>query len=111
MENKTTKKPSTPKKTQEKQVKKTNKKKMNKMDLYLLIDLSLIVIFTSIMIWVYLKTFAVPDSVVVAVYGILGGECGLLAMIKNRKEAEETRRMELEDRKYFEKMNKEKGDE
>lgn len=84
-------------------------KKFNKMDLFLLIDLLLIIGFTAVMIVIYLKTYAVPDSVVVAVYAILGGECGLLAMIKNTKEREETRRQELEDRKHFEKLNK--GDE
>lgn len=81
-------------------------KKFNKMDFYLLIDLILIIAFTVTMLIIYMKTYNVPDSVVIAVYGILGSETGLLAYLKSAKEREITRRQELEDRKYYNKLEK-----
>lgn len=85
---------------------KKKSKKFNKMDFFLLIDLILIIAFTITMLVIYMKTYSVPDSVVIAVYGILGSETGLLAYLKQSKEREITRRQELEDRKYYEKINK-----
>lgn len=88
------------------------KKKFNKMDLFLLIDLLLIVVFTYIMIKLYITTLAIPDTLCISVFGVLGGELGILGYIKSNKDREETRRQELEDRKYFEKLQEkqEKGD-
>lgn len=85
------------------------KKTFNKMDFFLLIDIILIIIFTGIMLWVYLTTFAIPDTLCTCVFGVLGGELGIMGWIKSSKEKAETRKQELQDRKYFEKLNK--GDE
>ena len=83
-------------------------KKFNKMDFFLLVDLLLIIIFTVVMIVLYINTLAVPDTLIISVFGVLGGELGIMGWIKSTKEREETRRQELEDRKYFSKI---KGDE
>lgn len=85
------------------------KKTFNKMDLFLLIDLILIIAFTVVMIWIYLKSYAIPDTLCTCVFGVLGGELGIMGWIKSNKEKAEARKQELEDRKYFEKLNK--GDE
>lgn len=82
------------------------KKTFNKMDFFLLIDLLLIIIFTGIMIWLYLKSYAIPDTLCTCVFGVLGGELGIMGWIKSNKEKAETRKQELEDRKYFEKLSK-----
>lgn len=81
-------------------------KKFNKMDFFLLIDLLLIIIFTIVMIILYVNTLAIPDTLCVSVFGVLGGELGIMGWIKSSKEKEETRRQELEDRKYYNKLEK-----
>lgn len=86
-------------------------KNFNKMDLFLLIDLLLIIIFTGIMIYLYVTTLSIPDTLCVSVFGVLGGELGIMGWIKSNKDKAETRKQELADRRYFEKLNKEKGDE
>lgn len=84
-------------------------KKFNKMDLFLLVDLLLIIIFTVVMIILYVNTLAVPDTLIVSVFSVLGGELGIMGWIKSTKEREETRRQELEDRKYYNKGVEENG--
>lgn len=82
------------------------KKTFNKMDFFLLVDLLLIIIFTGIMIWLYLQSYAIPDTLCTCVFGVLGGELGIMGWIKSNKEKAEARKQELEDRKHFEKLNK-----
>ena len=85
------------------------KKTFNKMDFFLLVDLLLIIIFTGIMIYLYITTLSIPDTLCVSVFGVLGGELGIMGWIKSNKDKAEARKNELADRKYFEKINK--GDE
>jgi hypothetical protein len=87
------------------------KKTFNKMDFFLFIDLILIIVFTGIMIYLYNKTLSIPDTLCVSVFGVLGGELGVMGWIKSSKEKEETRRQELEDRKYFKNLEKEENKE
>lgn len=90
------------------------KSKLNKMDVVLIIVLLLVVVFTGIMIYLYMTTLAIPDTLCVSVFGLLTGEVSICGLIKSSKEKSLERKHELEDRKYFEKLNKEnenKGDE
>ena len=82
------------------------KKVFNKMDFFLLVDLLLIIIFTITMIVIYTKTYAIPDTLCTCVFGVLGGELGIMGWIKSNKEKTEARKQELADRKYYEKLNK-----
>ena len=59
------------------------------------------------MINIYLTTYAIPDTLCVSVFGVLGGELGIMGWIKTSKEQEASRKAELQDRKYFEKLQKE----
>lgn len=76
------------------------------MDFFLLVDLLLIIIFTVVMIILYVNTLSIPDTLVVSVFGVLGGELGIMGWIKSSKEKAETRKQELADRRYYEKLNK-----
>lgn len=82
------------------------KKTFNKMDFFLLVDLLLMIIFTVVMIVMYNKNLSIPDTLVVSVFGVLGGELGIMGWIKSNKEKAEVRKQELADRKYYEKLNK-----
>jgi hypothetical protein len=91
---------------------KKKNKTFNKMDFFLLVDLVLIIVFTCIMIYLYVNTLSIPDTLCTCVFGVLGGELGIMGWIKSNKEKTEARKIELQDRKYYEKLNKEnKGDE
>ena len=84
------------------------KKTFNKMDFFLLVDLVLMTVFTITMIVVYTKTYAIPDTLCTCVFGVLGGELGIMGWIKSNKEKAEVRKQELADRKYFEKLQTDK---
>lgn len=69
------------------------------MDKILLILAVFLLIFTCVMIWLYYKTYAIPDTLVTCVFGICGGECGVMGWIKTTKERTREREYEIEDRK------------
>lgn len=62
-----------------------------------------ILLFTNRMIELYEATGGIPDTLVVSVFGICGGECGALSWIRTSKEKHRDRRWSLEDEK---RMNK-----
>lgn len=68
---------------------------MNKIDKYLLIVGLSVAVFVAVMVWLFNQYQAVPDTLIVAFFAIMGGECGALAMIKRMKE----RKWEKEDKK------------
>lgn len=78
------------------------KKDLPVMDICLVVVCVIMLAFTSVMIWIFCRYGAVPDTLVVSVYGVLGGECGFLAMIRTAKEKNRDRKNELEDRAYME---------
>ena len=79
------------------------KKKLGTMDKILVIIAMLILVFTVVMIILYIKTGGIPDTLCTCVFGICGGECGAMAWIKTTKERKTDRKYELVDRKYNEK--------
>ena len=72
------------------------------MDICLCVVCVIMLAFTAVMTWIFCRYGAVPDTLVVSVYGVLGGECGFLAMIRTAKEKNRDRKIELEDRAYAE---------
>lgn len=76
------------------------------MNLALLFVAVSVVVFTVVMIDLFKTYGAIPDTLCVSVFGVLGGECGALAWIKNTKEKHRDRKVELEDRKYYEDKEK-----
>lgn len=65
-----------------------------------------VIVFTAIMIDLFKKYGTIPDTLCVSVFSVLGGECGALAWIKNTKEKHRDRKVELEDRKYYDEKEK-----
>lgn len=74
------------------------KRKVRKMDVILVALAVVGFFFTREMIEVYRETGGVPDSLVVGVFGVLGGECGFMALIKNTEERKQDREWQLQDR-------------
>ena len=63
--------------------------------------------FVIAMIALYYATGAIPDTLCTCVFGVCGGECGIMGWIKTTKERQRDRQYELEDRRYEEKRQKE----
>lgn len=78
---------------------------MNKktMDLILIIVGSAVVIFTIVMIWLYLLTGAIPDTLCTCFFVACTGECGFMGWIKTAK----TRYQDHEWQEQFEQKQRE----
>lgn len=61
------------------------KKKLPALDKYVIFSLSSIIIFTIAVLVIFIITQSEPSALVVAFYGVFGGELFLLAMIKRLK--------------------------
>ncbi len=61
-------------------------KKLNKIDVTLILVGITTVIFIAVMIWLYIKTGAVPDSLVAGYFAAVFGEVSICGWIKNIKE-------------------------
>lgn len=70
------------------------------MDLILVIIGVSVVIFTSIMIFLYVLTGGIPDELCRCFFGVIGGECGAMAWIRTSKERNKDREWMKEDRDY-----------
>ena len=64
------------------------------------------VLFVIAMTVIFCIKGAVPDVLITCFFGLVGGECGVMGMIQNRKNRIRERRYELEDRKYEEEKEK-----
>lgn len=81
------------------------------MDIILIIVGVAILIFTIIMIWLYLVTGGIPDTLVTCFFAACTGECGFMGWIKTAKTRNQEREWEKEDekqkRELFEKEKQE----
>ena len=77
--------------------------KKKTMDLILIIVGASVVIFTIVMIWLYLLTGAIPDTLCTCFFVACTGECGFMGWIKTAK----TRYQDHEWQVEFEKQQKE----
>ena len=93
-------KPSNEKRT--KSEKKNIFQRIGVMNLALLFVAVSLIVFTIVMVDMFETYGTIPDTLCVSVFGVLGGECGALAWIKNTKERRYDRQVELEDRKHYE---------
>lgn len=64
------------------------------------------VLFVIAMTVIFCIKGAVPDVLITCFFGLVGGECGVMGMIQNRKNRIRERQYELEDRKYEEEKEK-----
>lgn len=62
------------------------KKSLKTMDIILVIVGIMVVAFTITMIILYVKTGGIPDTLVGCFFGICGGECGVMGLIKHTKD-------------------------
>lgn len=79
--------------------KKTSSSKRNKLDSYVIGILVSAVLFTLVMVIVFIVKDSIPDTLCTCFFTFIGFECGAMATIKNTVERQETRKWELEDRK------------
>jgi len=63
-----------------------NKKKAGVMNVALIILLVITLIFTGIMIYLFMQYQAVPDTLITCFFVAATGECGVLGWIKTAKE-------------------------
>lgn len=77
---------------------KREKKRPGTMDVILLVSGVALLVFTVVMVRIYLRTGAIPDTLCTCVFGALTGECGVMGWIKTSKERNKERRWQVEDR-------------
>lgn len=73
------------------------KKQVKTMDVALVILLLVMLAFTVVMIWIFLKVGSVPDSLVTAVFAVCGGECGVMGWIKTTKDKQKNKEDKQDD--------------
>ena len=74
-------------------------RKLGTMDIVLIVFAVFLGVFTVAMIVLYILTGAIPDTLCTCVFGVCGGECGVMGWIKSSKERYRERRWEVEDRR------------
>lgn len=79
------------------------KRQIRTMDVILAIIAAFLLLFIVVMVWLYYKTGAIPDTLCTCVFAACGGECGVMGWIKTTKERQKERQYELEDREHEEK--------
>lgn len=78
--------------------------KKKTMDLILIIVGTSVVIFTIIMIWLYIITGAIPDTLCTCFFVACTGECGFMGWIKTAKTQAQQREWEKEDEERTQKQ-------
>lgn len=78
------------------------KKKIRTMDVILIIIAVFLLAFVAVMIWLYYHSGGIPDTLCTCVFGVCGGECGIMGWIKTTKERQQDRKNELQDRYHNE---------
>lgn len=73
-------------------------KKIGAMDIVLIFVGIALVVFTVEMIRIYREFGTEPTTLEVSVYGLLGGECGIMGWIKTTKERYRERKWQQEDK-------------
>ena len=74
------------------------KKRIRTMDIILIVIAVFLLIFISLLLWMYYRTGGLPDTLCTCVFGVCGGECGVMGWIKTTKDKQQDRQYELEDR-------------
>lgn len=72
------------------------------MDIILFFGIASLVVFTIEMINTFKLIGAVPDTLIISVFGAVTGEFGIMGIIKNTKEKRKKRQEDLEDRQHME---------
>lgn len=71
---------------------KKSKKKTGTMNVILaLIGISAAA-FTAVMIWLFIQQGSVPDTLITCFFAFVGGECGIMGLIKTAKTKHETKK-------------------
>lgn len=76
------------------------------MNLILVIIGITLLTFTIVMIDLFKNYGTIPDTLVTCVFAVLGGECGVMGWIKTNKDKNRDRKVELEDRRYYDEKEK-----
>ena len=79
--------------------KKRSVKKWKTMDIILVGLAIFLLIFVLIMLVLYYLTGGIPDTLCTCVFGICGGECGVMGWIRTTKDKAKDREWTMEDRK------------
>jgi len=76
------------------------KKKIRTLSIILFILFILVIAFTAVMIYLYIITGGIPDTLCGCFFAAATGEFGVMGWIRTTKDRNARRQYELEDRKY-----------
>lgn len=68
------------------------------------------VVFTAVMVYLFMVVGSIPDTLCTCVFAMLGGECGVLGWIKTTKERNQDRKWTVQDRREEQALIKEMED-
>jgi len=80
---------------------------MKKLDWYVIVTFSLTIIFTIVMVCIFLERNYIPDTLVQCFFTYVVGEFLCCALIKTIGERQANRKATLEDREYYDSKEKE----
>ena len=80
--------------------------RLGTMNLILIILAISILLFVLKMIQLFALYGAVPDTLIIWFFTVIGGECGAMAWIRTNKENNKMRKWQLEDQKHEEEKQK-----
>lgn len=77
--------------------KKAEEHKMGVMNFILIFSAAVLIIFSAVMIYLFMNCGSIPDTLCSCVFAVLGGECGVMGWIKTNKDKIRERKWEKED--------------
>lgn len=86
------------------------RKPVGTMNVALVIVFITAVVFTAVMIYLFMMVGSIPDTLCTCVFTVLGGECGVLGWIKTTKERNQDRKWTVQDRREEQALIKELED-
>lgn len=89
---------------------KKSRKPIGTMNVALVIVCIAAVVFTAVMIYLFMMVGSIPDTLCTCVFAVLGGECGVLGWIKTTKERNQDRKWTVQDRREEQALIKEMED-
>lgn len=86
-----------------------NEQSRKTMDTILVILGIFLLLFILVMIYLFVRLGAIPDTLCTCVFAACGGECGIMGWIKTSKTRYQEREWEVQDREQMEKEEESDG--
>ena len=83
------------------------KESVRTMDIILAVIAVFLFSFIAVLLWLYYRTGAIPDTLCTCVFAACGGECGVMGWIKTTKDRQREHKWEQEEKQAERSVEKE----